>query len=346
VAADIPGPVGWAIERVTGEPALREWQAVLDASLTHDVDDLPADPVEEFRPLLGGDQAGERHLFLLGRSGGTVVAGGCLRVPLDDNPDLADLELYVRPGHRRRGHGRALLEGLLHEARAAGRTRILAHTTEPLVPGAGPPAPGRAFAQAVGARPALREIRRRLHLADLPAERRHQLAQDAWKHAADYDTLEWADRSPEELLGDMVVLMERMSTDPPLGATGWEPERWDAARVRGREAAILARGRQRLVTAARHRSSGRMVGVSELGVNHARAGVVYQWDTVVVPEHRGHQLGLLLKTLNLDHLARLSPGSRTVTTWNAADNSPMVAINERLGFRPMEAWTRWRLDLT
>jgi hypothetical protein len=65
----------------------------------------------------------------------------------------------------------------------------------------------------------------------------------------------------------------------------------------------------------------------------------------VAAEHRGHRLGLLLKVANLDQLRRFLPEVRYLNTWNADVNAHMVAINERLGFRPMEGWSEWQLDL-
>jgi hypothetical protein len=33
-----------------------------------------------------------------------------------------------------------------------------------------------------------------------------------------------------------------------------------------------------------------------------------------------------------------------MNTWNAESNTHMIAINERLGYRPVEYWTEWQLD--
>jgi hypothetical protein len=63
--------------------------------------------------------------------------------------------------------------------------------------------------------------------------------------------------------------------------------------------------------------------------------VAHQHDTAVVRDHRGHRLGLLLKSgMNL-WLADVEPQLSTVDTWNAESNDHMVAVNERLGYRWM-----------
>jgi hypothetical protein len=44
-----------------------------------------------------------------------------------------------------------------------------------------------------------------------------------------------------------------------------------------------------------------------------------------------------VKVANLVALQNGSPGRRIVNTENAGDSGPMVQINEKLGFRPVEA---------
>jgi hypothetical protein len=62
-------------------------------------------------------------------------------------------------------------------------------------------------------------------------------------------------------------------------------------------------------------------------------------------EHRGHRLGLLVKAENLRMLRRHFPDTMTVTTWNAVSNRHMIAVNEALGFRPVERYQAWQLSL-
>ena len=62
----------------------------------------------------------------------------------------------------------------------------------------------------------------------------------------------------------------------------------------------------------------------------------YQWGTLVRPDHRGHRLGLAVKVANVRLLQETQPQITTVVTFNADVNAPMVAVNERLGFRPVQ----------
>lgn len=97
-----------------------------------------------------------------------------------------------------------------------------------------------------------------------------------------------------------------------------------------RELVIEVTARQRLVVAA-DRDDATVVVISQ--------------DTLAVREHRGHQLGQLIKAVNLERLAELRPGARRVHTWNAKENSFMLAINVALGFEPVGVYGVWQKHL-
>ena len=73
---------------------------------------------------------------------------------------------------------------------------------------------------------------------------------------------------------------------------------------------------------------------------------VHQDDTLVIKEHRGKRLGMLVKTANLQRLAAERPSVRRVGTWNAEENSYMLSINVALGFRPAGGSGEWQLRLS
>ncbi|MBD4636278.1 GNAT family N-acetyltransferase, partial [Xanthomonas citri pv. citri] len=62
-----------------------------------------------------------------------------------------------------------------------------------------------------------------------------------------------------------------------------------------------------------------------------------QWDTIVLPEHRGHRLGMRVKAANLIAVRDALPGARAIITGNAEENRHMLDVNEALGFRPVLA---------
>jgi GNAT superfamily N-acetyltransferase len=332
----------FVMARVRDDEALCQWQDVAVASQAADFVGLPADPIEDSRPLLAGRCGDEDFALYVGAVGGTPVCSALTRLPVHDNVTLANVAVRVHPDHRRRGYGREAVEVLGALLRSAGRTKMLVEV--PTFTRTSTPSEGELFATAVGARRVMAEARRMLDLAALSDDAITALLGDAGTSKG-YSVIEWRDRTPAEYVADMAQLRALMSTDPPQGQLDLEPEPWDAARFLAVEDSIIARGRQVLVAAVRHDASGALVGYTNVGVSSGGGSVGYQWDTIVRSDHRGHRLGLLVKLANIEQLRRELPEVRYLNTWNADENVHMVAINERLGFQVMEGWSEWQLDL-
>jgi GNAT superfamily N-acetyltransferase len=318
--------------------ALTAWHAIDAVTRQADHVGLPADPLEELTPLLDPDapHGGERRLLRLGTVDGRAVGAVSLGLPVVDNLSSCSIDVRIVPEQRRQGHGRALLGEALEAADELGRTRVFFEVPSPYPDG---PAVAERLLRGVGARPVLKEVRRLLDLTVAPPS-------PPPPPPPGYRLVQWVNRVPDELVDDMAYLMHRMSTDVPLGEMDWEPELWDAARYRSKEAAAMAHGRTRFATLAVSEESGRSAGFTDIGVSRYAPETAYQWETLVDREHRGHGLGLVLKAHNHQLLAQRSPRTRWINTWNAETNTHMVAINEQLGFRPVEYWTEWQLDRT
>jgi GNAT superfamily N-acetyltransferase len=166
---------------------------------------------------------------------------------------------------------------------------------------------------------------------------------DARRAARDYELVGWRDRVPDALLDDRTLLEERMSTDAPHGDLPVGEERWDAHRVREMESLNVARGRTVLSAGAVR--NGRLVAFTDLHVLLARAEHARQGATLVLHEHRGHRLGALIKAAALRELATAFPQARRISTFNAEDNAPMVAVNRALGFEPAGQCSTWSTHL-
>jgi len=136
-----------------------------------------------------------------------------------------------------------------------------------------------------------------------------------------------------------------MPKEVPDAGYGLEEERWDAARLRGHEARTHEMGRDLLVAVARERSSGELVGFSELSVSRERPGTAYQWDTLVARAHRGHRLGGLLKVATMRLLEAGGYETHQIMTSNNERNVAMIAVNEALGARPSGGIVTWRKRL-
>ena len=302
-------------------------------------DDLPRPAREHValgRELVapGGSRDGLHRAAL---DGDAVV--GALRVlfPLRDNAAVAMLDVAVYPAYRRRGLGSALVADGRALAEARGRSVLVTEVDEP-----GPCAPGRAFAEHLGWTCDLVETRRDLVLP-VDEERLAALEAGARRAGAGYRVVVWRDKTPEELLADRALLERRMSTDAPHGELPVEEEEWDGPRVREYEESHLARGRT--VLSAGAVTGGRLVGFTDLQVPLAQPERASQGGTLVLREHRGHRLGALMKAPVLRELSAAFPQVRRISTYNAESNTPMVAVNEALGFRPAGCLSSWSLRL-
>jgi len=272
---------------------------------------------------LTDDEYGAKVALIVRDERGAAVGGGSAILPLQDNTEFAFIDVFVPPEHRREGIGSMLLDALLEVGRANGRATAFA---EPVwgvdVDGDA----GRWFAEARGFALDLLDAVRELRLpADLPP----LVVDPAY-------TLEtWRGPCPDELVDGYADLRRILTSEAPSGDAGLENEHWDAARVRRDEADLVRVGREMQVVVARA-PDGELAGHTQLAF--PSDGIeVYQWDTLVRPSHRGHGLGLALKVRAMQATADLLAGRRRVTTFNAASNSFMIAVNERLGFR-QTAW--------
>jgi GNAT superfamily N-acetyltransferase len=277
----------------------------------------------EKRINLTDDEYGVKIALVARDDAGTAVGGGSVVMPLLDNRGFAFLDVFVLPERRRHGVGSLLLDALIVEARGRGRTTAMA---EPVWDVGADGDAGRWFVEAHGFELDIMDAVRELSLpADLPA-----LEVDV-----DYTLETWRGPCPDEWVEEYADLRRILTDEAPSGDAGLENEFWDAARVRKDEADLERVGRQLQVVVARA-GSGELAGHTQLAF--PSDGIeVYQWDTLVRPAHRGHRLGLALKIAAMQASDDLLAGRRRVTTWNAASNIHMIAVNEKLGFR-QTAW--------
>ncbi|MDP9407362.1 MAG: GNAT family N-acetyltransferase [Actinomycetota bacterium] len=324
------------------EALLRAWHEARTATQEHDVPGLPRDTWPDvLADARVGDATQREEVWALRKDG--AVVGGCrLSLPLAENTDLGEVDLYVVPSARGEGLGRALLDHAADRLRAAGRARlVLWGHLEPV----DTDGPGSTFARAVGARRVSEDVLRTLDLTPQNRARWAALRAEAEAAASAYEVVTWEGPAPDHLVEGVLALKEQISTDAPTDDLAWAGESWDVERLRVLEAEAAAKGRRRLVAAARHRGDGHLAALTDLLVPAAGPEEAHQWDTVVLRADRGHRLGLLVKLANLGQLLRRCPRTRRVSTWNSASNAPMVAVNDRLGFAAAARSPVWELGL-
>jgi GNAT superfamily N-acetyltransferase len=326
----------------TDQQGIAQAYEIVAAVTATDLPDFPPQCRYSFFAQFGHPWPGNESEFFLARVNGEAVGFASIEIPVLDNIENLLVEISVHPHHRRGGIGRALHAHIVGRARELGRKRLIgaAPASRPGGPERDPA--GSAFAQRMGARSALVEVRRRLDLASVDEAVLDAMLAEAWKRAAGYSLVRWRDRAPDEYIDDVAYLDGRMVQDAPMGDLAWEPEKVDRARMRGAEEALDHRGRRRYHSGVRHDATDRLVAWSSLSLSKTVDWHSWQQNTIVEPNHRGHRLGTIVKIENLRYALATEPGLLHIDTFNAASNAHMISINEAMGFRPVDAWHDWQ----
>ncbi|MGY4857209.1 GNAT family N-acetyltransferase [Cryobacterium sp. AP23] len=293
-----------------------------------------------------------RRLFVA-RVDGVIVARAVYETLAEPGSEFAWFTVEVLPEYRRRGIGTALAELLDSIADAEHRTISVVYAMSPDAPGERLSAPT-GFGSVPAGNPEVRFLLHRGYrleqvergsILPLPVDPVALAAKfaAAQSRAGDaYAVLSWTGPTPARWLDDFALLYTRMSTDAPTAGLEEPEDVWSVDRLVTEQEASATGGRVALVTAALHRPSGRLAGFTELSVPTDARRSVEQDDTLVLREHRGHRLGMLMKAANLQQLALQFPGQSAVTTFNAEENRYMLDVNEALGFVPMGYEGAWR----
>jgi GNAT superfamily N-acetyltransferase len=327
------------------DPAYEQAYQVVLAAQAADVPDFPPACWESFRGTLIHPWPGRPGRHFLARVGGAPAGYLSLTLPDLDNTENAHVEVSVHPEYRRRGVGRVLLDRAVAVAQQAGRKRLISDSVAALPGGVARTDAGTEFARALGAKPALTDVRRRLELSTVDEDALGEQLAQAWLHAEGYSLVWWRDVVPGEYIDDIAYLDGRLVKDAPMGDLTVEPEIVDRRRIRAAEAASRARQRRRYNTGVRHNATGRVVAFTTLDLEHCPAYHAWQQITIVDPRHRGHRLGTVVKIENLRYARVHEPTLRVIDTWNAAENAHMIGINEQIGFRAVDSWINWQLEL-
>jgi len=319
--------------------AFDTWFDVLHVT---DLESWPDKPgwqrAERLAWALNTDGAEEHRCLMASGPDGTVMGIADLEMYRLENTHVARVDVRVRPEFRRRGIGRAIVAKAEELARQAGRSELGGMDEVPVRPGfvnAGAP-----FAEHLGFAAAQYMVRRSISLP-VPAAQMRALVFNPKATPAGYSLITFRDRWPDEFINDRCELGRRMSTDIPMGEQDLDEELWDEQRVRHMEATIAAQTRSKLTTAAHHDATGTLVAFTEVAIPLGAPSSSWQHDTLVMREHRGHGLGYAVKVANLAAVMETYPDVRTISTWNAAENEHMIAVNEEIGFEVVAHSTYW-----
>jgi GNAT superfamily N-acetyltransferase len=292
--------------------------------------------------------------LLVARVDGRIVAQATTETRIGDDADTSWVQVLVHPDFRGRGIGRALADRVEEAVIADGRRKAIAYVAgrETGGPRLGSPtgfgsiaADHRSTRFMLARGYSFEQVERMSRLA-LPVPDLGALVAAAEAASGpDYRVHTWIDRTPERWLEDRAELATRMSTDAPSAGLEEPEDVWTVERQRDTDDRRVSNPRRHVFAAAEHVPSGRLVAYSVLSVPRQSHRAVQQYATLVLREHRGHRLGMLVKVVNLAHLATTYPGHPSILTFNAEENRHMLAVNESLGFVPIAYEGAWRKDL-
>ena len=254
-----------------------------------------------------------------------------------DNRHVAWLEVLVDPDARGAGLGSELLAFAESRAMELGRTSVglfgwdnaetLRFTRKHDLPRRGS------------------AIKRRQTLSKVDPATVREVYDDAAAQATDYELLRVVGRTPAEMLGSVAQLTASIN-DSPLDDLDIEDEVFPVERILAYEDAQDARGKRLYRVLARHRATGALAGHTVVAVDSERPWIGDQHDTAVDGAHRGHRLGLLLKSDMLRWLAEVEPALETIDTWNQESNDFMISVNERLGYEVLGRELQFQRDIS
>ncbi|GFE14721.1 hypothetical protein Sgleb_27680 [Streptomyces glebosus] len=299
------------------------WFAVLAAARAHDRPDGPAleRAAETGRLRIPSLHSRAVPVTLPAPEGATGYAGvALLRLhDTEENAGNAFLDtLTVHPARRGRGVGRALWETVCGRLAAEGRTSV-----STLVERGGA---GERFAGARGAECALPLV---AYVQDV---RTAPLPVTGVPLPAGYRFAAWSGVVPEAHAAAHARAHDAME-DAPTGDLDEQHDPWDAERIRAAARVVLDRGGVLLTVAVLAEADGAVAGYTEIVLPTPDSVQAVQYDTVVVPAHRGRGLGRAVKLRMLEYLRAQWPDVQEIETTVADENTPMRTVNAALGYR-------------
>ena len=306
----------------------------------------PPRSVDFYRGMFAGRAAGSKDYhghYWWARQAGALVgyAEGVIRTT-GDNAHLIMATVEVAPRSRRRGVACALLGAVVEAARGHQRRVLMGAVggPEPLES-----CPGSAFARALGGAPGREQHANRLRLDTLDRALVQRWVNEGARRSPDVELVWRRGAFAEEELEPLARLFQVTKAGQPTDTLEVEPFRFTAESVRASERFMEKLGAVPITLLARRRADRTLLGYTMLAADPGRPRALRQFGTGVDPAERGRGLGKWLKATMLQHVLESFPEREEIRTRNADSNAAMLAINDRLGFRPWIAECTWQAPL-
>lgn len=259
------------------------------------------------------------------REGDRIVATSGLFHHRTQDLDNSFGWVYVRPGQRGHGLGKAMLRPTIDYAVADGRKRYM--TLEPTN------SPHTFWPENIGVKPVYNERVSQLLTSEVDRALMREWITRASERAGDYEVRLLRSPIPDEFV-EKAVTVAGVMNNAPMEDLEEDPLEWTVEEWRQLEANESKRQREVLGYFAIHKPTGNFVGYTNVAYQHLHPAMAYQWDTGVDPEHQNRGLGRWLKASMMEVLLDEYPAIEIVETENAESNDPMLNINVAMGYKP------------
>lgn len=273
--------------------------------------------------------------FITDGDGHEVMVGELeLQVPLNENLDMIHFHVEVLQAYRNRRIASRLVDELEVQRAEIDRPRLTTYgvETNPDQDLDEPSLPINRLATRLGMTRRNVAVARKLDLPVAP-DVLEAMEAEAAPYLDGYTIQVWFGHPPREHWLRYGTMMTQLDLDEPDEEVDLQPQHYDEQRL---EIAFDRQDRTGVVPiiAVAVAPDGSLVGHSELQYrDNPGTDLVWQENTLVMPEHRGHRLGLALKAATHRVLAERAPQMTSELTWNSHVNDQMISINEKMGYR-------------
>lgn len=256
----------------------------------------------------------------------------------EDQKHVAFADMFLLEDYRRRGYGTEILRELIQNLQAIGNITIAQCDTNI--------ADGEKFAEAFGGSIAIRAVSNRLYAKDID----WAMLEDWYAETSDLATTNnvtmehFEGLINEDDLEQYAKFYTEVMNQQPFEELEGVENTFTPDLMRQNEERLAKTGTIHVTKIARE-ADGTISGMTEFFYNPANPHKLEQGLTGVQQNYRGRKLGKWLKAAMMLHIRDTYPELQFINTTNANSNAPMLAINNKLGFKLYKQNTAYKFQL-
>jgi GNAT superfamily N-acetyltransferase len=240
----------------------------------------------------------------------------------EGNKHLIQFDISILAPYRCKGIGTKALKFIYDFTIKNNKTTLISGSDE---------ADGKKFLEIIGAQTALAAVENRLNLEEVDWDMISQWEKEGPERSPK-TKLQFFYAVPENIIKQYSEIYTETNNQQPLGDLNVGDIIFTPETIRQIEKRFKDLGRKHL-TYITVEHDGEISGLTEMLYRPERDYIIEQLLTGVSDKHRGRGLGKWLKAVMLLRIREEFPNVKIVSTGNATTNTPMLSINDRLGFK-------------